>query len=425
LWQDQNNVKKYKDGGMSKSKKIRRFLSYPGVLIVTTMIIAGCQPNPPARPQKKSYASVSQALQEIGKFAEDTFYACLMNGLAQSLPLAQVSDDCATQLVGPDGRNPGGTVSFPGGRLVFDPVQITNACGSGDPKLGQSSGTGGSTYGGYTYGGDASHYYQYSEEESRQLKEEAIRESELEYQHFKELELKADQAKAELEAAKQAGDAAAIAAAEKKAQEAVDAASAQAGKASEASKKAHSDPNERPHSSAETAPDSACTEVLAAARESLRECNRNGWTSAACQRLAARMHGCPDPTLIYVDPDAGYSCGAPLDAEAVKDAWVRKCESVVKTGPGADSPCKPPKMYGNGRYVQGNSGDVCNDPRAMVDPDSGVCIGTLEVKKPFGQPGIQELIVLALDKIGGPIVVLPLGQKPPNPRNPEPRPGPR
>ena len=81
-------------------------------------------------------------------------------------------------------------------------------------------------------------------------------------------------------------------------------------------------------------------------------------------------------------------------------------------------------MYGNGRYIHGNSGDVCRDPRAIVNPDSDVCIRTLEVK-PFGQPGIQELIVLALDKIGGPIVVLPLGPKPPHPGGPQPRPGPR
>jgi hypothetical protein len=407
---------------MSKSKKIRYFLSYPGVLIVTTMIITGCQPNP--QPPQQIYNSVSQELQKTGKFAEDTFYACLMNGLAQSLPLAQVSDDCATQLVGPDGKSPGGTVSFPGGRPVFDPAQLTGACGSSNPELGQSSGAGTSDYGGYTFGGDKNHYYQYSQEESLQLKKEAIRDFEIENQHFKELEMAADQAKSELDAAKQTGDAAAIAAAERKAQEANDAAKAQAAKAEAASKKAQADPNQRPPSTAETAPDSVCTEALAAARETLRECNRNGWKSAACQRLAARMNHCPDPTQIYVDPDAGYSCGAALDAEGVKDAWVKKCESTVKPGPGGDNPCKPPKVYGNGRYVQGNSDNVCNDPRAMVDPDSGVCIGTLEVKKPFGQPGIQELIVLALDKIGGPIVVLPQGPKPPHP-GPEPRPGPR
>jgi hypothetical protein len=421
-------------GGMSKSKKTRYFLSCPGVVIVATMIIAGCQPNPQARQQKKSYTRVSEELQKTGKFAEDTFYACLMNGLAQRLPLAQVSEDCATQLVGPDGSSPGGTgsspggaISFPGGRPVFDPAQITGACSSGNPELGQSSGSGStSDYGGYTYGGDKNHHYQYSQEESLRLKEEAIREFEIANELFKELELAAERADRELEAAKKSGDAAAVAAAEKKAKEANDAATAQAGKALDASKKAKADPNERPEPEAETAPDSVCTEVLAAARETLRECNRNGWKSAACQRLAARMNGCPDPTQIYVDPDAGYSCGAAIDAEGVKDAWVEKCESTVKPGPGVDNPCEPPKVYGNGRYVQGDSLDICNDPRAMVDPDSGVCIGTLEVKTPFGQPGVQELIVLALDKIGGPIVVLPLGPKPPHPgNNPEPRPGPR
>ena len=410
---------------MSKLEKVRYFLTYVGILILVTMIVTACKPNP-QKVLKQRYTSVSQTLQQTGKFAEDTFYACLMNGLAQGLPLTQVSDDCATQLIGPDGRNPSEGFSFPGGGSPFDPAQITSACSIGDPTLGQSSGSGStSDYGGYTYGGDKNHYYQYSQAESLQLKQEAIREAEIELQHFKELELAADEASRELAAAQQSGNAADIAAAEKKAKEANDAATAQAGKALDASKKAQADPNERPPSVSETAPDSICTQVLAAARETLRECNRNGWKSAQCQKLAAKMNGCPDPTQIYVDPDAGYSCGAAIDAEAVKDAWVKKCESTVKYGPGGDNPCEPPTVYGNGRYVQGNSGDICSDPRAMVDPESGVCIGTLEVKKPFGQPGIQELIVLALDKIGGPIVVLPLGPKPPRPGGPQPRPGPR
>lgn len=409
---------------MSKLEKVRYFLTFVGILILVTMTLTACKTYP-QKVQKHRYTSVSQTLQQTGKFAEDTFYACLMNGLAQGLPLTQVSDSCATELIGPDGSNPGGGFSLPSGGSPFDPAQITSACSISDPTLGQSSGFGGSDYGGYTYGGDKNHYYQYSQAESLQLKQEAIREAEIEYQHFKELELAADAANKELAAAKEAGNAADIAAAEKQAKEANAAANAQAAKSAEASKKANADPNERPPSVSETAPDSICTQVLAAARDILRECNRNGWKSAQCQKLAAKMNGCPDPTQIFVDPDAGYSCGAAIDSEAVKTAWVEKCESNVKYGPGGANPCEPPTVYGNGRYVQGSSVDICSDPRAMVDPESGVCIGTLVVKKPFGQPGLQELIILALDKIGGPIVVLPLGPKPPRPSGPQPRPGPR
>lgn len=411
---------------MSKLKKVRYFFTYVGVLIIITSSVTACQSNP-QKTLHQRYISVSQTLQQTGKFAEDTFYACLMSGLAQGLSYTQVSDNCATELIGPDGSNPSDGFSIPGdSSQTFDPAQITSACSIGDSTLGQSSGSGSTNnYGGYTYGGDKNHYYQYSQAESSQLKQEAIRQFEIEMQHFSELELAADNATKELEAAKQTGNAADIAAAEKQAKEATAAANAQAAKAEEASKKANADPNERPPAVSATAPNSICTQVLAAARETLRECNRNGWKSAECQRLAAKMGGCPDPTQIYIDPDAGYSCGAAIDAEAVKNAWVEKCESSVKYGPDDANPCKPPNMYGNGRYVQGNSSDLCNDPRAIVDPESGICIGTLEVKKPFGQVGIQELIVLALDKIGGPIVVLPLGPKPPRPGGPQPRLGPR
>lgn len=406
---------------------------------MATMLVTACKPNP-QKVLKQRYTSVSQTLQQNGKFAENTLYACLMNGLVQGLPLTQVSDDCATQLIGPDGSNPGGGFSFPGGGSPFDPASVSANCSSGDPsrtqtqsarpvgypgssipgmgwtKVAGMEGFGYGTYGGkgVKEKGEDGKEYEYvglSKEESMAQKEAAMKEADAALQKYQELRAAASK---ETDPAKKAALEKQAKAADKEFQE----------KHKEASK----DPNKKEPgfpNSRTAGEGSVCESVLQSARETLHECNRNGWKSHTCQSLAAKMNHCPDPALIFVDPDAGYSCGAAIDAEAVKDAWVEQCQELVKYGPGGDNPCKPPSMYGNGRYVQGNSGDICSDPRAMVNPESGVCIRTLEAKNPFGQPGIQELIVLALDKIGGPIVVLPLGPKPPRPGGPEPRPGPR
>lgn len=424
---------------MEKLEKVRCLLTYVGIFIIATMLVTACKPNP-QKVLKQRYTSVSQTLQQTGKFAEDTFYACLINGLAQGLPLTQVSDDCATQLIGPDGSNPGGGFSFPGGGSPFDPASVSANCSSGDPSRSQTQsarpvgypsssipGMGWTKVGGmegFSYGsyggkgikekGEDGKEYEYvglSKEESMAQKEAAMKEASAALQKYQELR---DAARKETDPAKKADLETKAKAAEKEWEE----------KHKEASK----DPNKKEPgipNSRTAGEGSVCESVLQSARETLRECNRNGWKSYTCQSLAAKMNHCPDPARIFVDPDAGYSCGAAIDAEAVKDAWVQQCQELVKYGPGGDNPCKPPNMYGNGRYVQGNSGDICSDPRAMVNPESGVCIRTLEVKNPVGQPGIQELIVLALDKIGGPIVVLPLGPKPPRPGGPDPRPGPR
>lgn len=425
---------------MNKANKIRNWLPGIGLIILATLTVIGCKLTP-QKAQKIRYTQVTQTLQQLGKYGQNTFYACLMNGLAQGLPLTQVSDDCAIQLTAPDGSNPSGGFNFPNGGSPFDPASVSANCAAGDPNHSQTHSAkpvgypsssapgmgwtkvgGWETFGYATYGGKGVkekgedgkefEYVGLSKEESMKQKEEAMKYALKALETYQNLR---DAANKETDPAKKAE-------LEKKAKEAdlewkrrFDDAS------KDPNKKEPGVPNSRP-----VGGESTCGMVLQSARETLYECNRNGWKTHSCQSLAAKMKHCPDPALIYVDPDAGYSCGAAMDAEAVKDAWVERCEEIVKYGPGSDNPCKPPKVFGNGRYVDGNSNDICSDPRAMVEPASGACIGTLEVKTPFGQTTIEELIVLALDKIGGPIVVLPLGPKPPpHPNGPEPRPGPR
>jgi hypothetical protein len=155
---------------------------------------------------------------------------------------------------------------------------------------------------------------------------------------------------------------------------------------------------------------SPCEQALQEAREILYECNRNGWKSSGCQQLQAKLHGCPDPTQIFVDPDAGYVCGGKLDAktkQALKDAWVARCEELKDTvGPEAN-PCQPPVIDEAGRYIKGNVPDVCKpDPHTHIAPGSEACIVEFEVH-PFGEVNIQKIAVFALNHFGGPIFVPP------------------
>lgn len=397
--------------------------------LLALLSLAGCGPtSPPPTALQVHNQKLLQAktiLAKGGKFAEDSFYACLVDGLMQGLPSDQVSELCATQLLEDDGKGFGGPMGNLGNDEMFDPGKITAACSSGDPMHSQSSGYGNTGYyGEYTWGGDSRYFYQYSKEESEKLKNEAIAKAEAESKLFEELEAKADQAQKELEEAKKTGDANAIQQAEKNLKEANEKAKDQAGKAVKASEDAKADPNRKPPLVSRTAEDSPCTQALDAARELLRECNRTGWKDFRCQQLHARMHGCPDPALILVDPEQGYSCGAGADPEAVKDAWVKKCEQRVKYGPDGSNPCEPPKLDGMGRVGSGRIGDICNDPKAYTNPDNNDCIATLQVDR-FGQPDIQQIIVYGLNKIGGPIFVLPPRNPPPPRPGPEPRPGPR
>ena len=135
------------------------------------------------------------------------------------------------------------------------------------------------------------------------------------------------------------------------------------------------------------------------------------------------MNSCPDPSLIYVDPNSGYSCGTKIDAEALKQAWILQCQTLVKYGPDGNNPCEPPDVSADGHFVHGKSHDICTDPQAMVDPDAGTCLVPLEVTS-FGRPDIRHILVWGMDKFGGPIVVLPNKSPTPPRPGPEPMPGP-
>lgn len=403
------------------------------VLIIALMYLSGCNPQSgsnlstptPTPSQKTKLDLVNDALIKGGKLAENTFYACMVNGYMQGLSRDKIFDQCATKLIEDSDKGFGGPMGNIGNNEVFDPNTIVSACNSGDPTRGQTSGYGVKpNYGQYTWGGDSSQYYGYTKEESERLKDEAIKEAEEANKLFWELAEKEEEASKKYEEAKKTGNQQAIDAAKAAKDEAYKKAADQASKVLHAKEEARADPNKRPPNVSHPAEDSTCQIVMQAALEMLRECNRTGWKDTRCQQLQAKMNGCPDPTLILVDPESGYSCGSAPDKEAVKEAWVKKCEQVVRYGPGDPSPCQPPKFESGGFLGYGKTGDVCNDPLAYVNPDAAECYGTLEVTK-FGQQTIEEIAFWGLNNIGGPIIVFPKkSPKPPIP-GPQPRTSPR
>jgi hypothetical protein len=409
-----------------KHKRTRYY--FPGIgllLLIITLSSLEAEPR---------YNRVMKILKQGGESAENGFYACLISGMAQRLPINQVTDECASQLTGPNEGKPGGGkmsgpggISLPNGGNAFDPASVQANCAGGDPKRGQTyskdpvrypagaalPGRSADSWGYGTYGGKG----QSSEDGLYRglSREESIREKAL---AILLAEAAAHRAVEILEKVNATADPAEKARPEKELDEALQ----EAEKASDTAKK---DPNIAIPVSRPSREPSACDIALQKARQLLYECNRTGWKTQECQSLNAKMHGCPNPARIFVDPERGYQCGASVpDAKALKDAWVKRCQSRVKYGPG-DNPCQPPELYGGGRYIRGDSRDICSDPRAIVDPESGICSMTLKIPS-FGKKDIQQIIVVALDKIGGPIVVLPDNTPAPSPRpspGPEPHPG--
>ncbi len=374
-------------------------------------------------------ASLANLLNKKGVYAEDSLYACMLNLYYQGFSLDQARDECATKLLKDDNKGfetPLGNIG-PGSEKFFDPAKITAACNSGDPRRGQnSSGIG---YwpgkGEYTWGGDSRYYYGYAKEDSYKMKEEAVKEWKEAKDAFWKAEDTAEQAKKELDDAKKSGDKEKVKAAQEKYDKAYQEAQKKAADALAKSKKADEDPNKKPPNTNRTVEgETPCEQALQEARELLQECQRTRWKDTRCQQLQARMNHCPDPVQILVDPEQGYTCGPKVDAEAVKNAWVARCEELKRYGPDGDNPCLPPQVDNPGRYIQGKMKDICHDPRAYIDPGSSSCQkGEVELQ-PFGQPDINQIIVYGLNKFGGPIIVIPSKDPKPPRGGPDPRPGP-
>jgi hypothetical protein len=386
-------------------------------MAASAALLAGCSSEAPEHPSVQTSAldkvsDVQEIVGRVGVVAEDSLYSCLLNSLMQGLPLAQAQAECATKLVDDDHKGFGGPLGEISKEQAsfFDPQSVSGACGWGDSETGKGTTT--ETYpmyGTFSYGGKASETENgLSRKESLALKEAAVA---ARGEALKELAtaLAAEKAAREdAEKKEHTVDA-------KKAKEALAAAEADTKAKEEAAKKAkeeaNKDPNKKPAapppSKKEPGPGvSACDQALASARELVRECQRTSWKSYSCQQVLARLNGCADPALILVDPEQGYTCGSKPDPEAVKNAVIARCEERVKVGPDGRNPCEPLSFESSSRIAHGNFGDVCDNPEAYRDPDSAACLGTFQGGGYFGQPDIQQIIIVALEKLGGPLIVI-------------------
>lgn len=387
--------------------------------------------------------------------AESTFRACLAAYLRQGLPPARAADACAVQLIEDQARGFGGDpVARGGGADAFDPAKVQSACGGPDPMRAQQpnpvqhgswlyvdpksalrlpngryvlddDGAPVSEWGGYSFGGNPDQRFdRYGNpivagtpnEKAEPYNYHGMSEDEVIAEKMKLIEA-AKKAEAEWRAAEKAAAAdPGNADKRRKADEAKK-------KSDEAGEKATGDPNFGPRPVVRGADGAVCQSVLAQARETLRECTRNGWKRADCRQLHARMNQCPDPTLILVDPDAGYVCAPEVDAKAVAAAAQARCEQVTTPGPGGGTPCAPPDVRLGGGVLRGPA-NVCSDPRAYVDGGSDACILTLPVID-AARPDIRAIIQLGLERLSGPIFVLPTRDPLPRGPQPDPMPGPR
>ena len=273
--------------------------------LIVLLVVAACGGRLPSPSRKIAQADAVRA--KVGKLAEDSFYACLLDGYSQGLSIAQVQEECATKLIEDDKKGFGGPLGEITGRSqsFFDPASVSAACGnSGDPTRGQSSGAGYVPgYGYYSWGEETNSERGLSKEESRQQKEELVKEAEAAWKKFEELEEKELQAQKAVKDAKTAGDQEAAKKAEEERKKASDAAVEQARAAQQAADNAKADPNAKPKPVGRTVDgETPCEQALQAARELLRECQRTQWKDFRCQQLQAKMNNCPDPALILVDP---------------------------------------------------------------------------------------------------------------------------
>jgi hypothetical protein len=131
---------------------------------------------------------------------------------------------------------------------------------------------------------------------------------------------------------------------------------------------------------------------------------------------------CPDPALIYVDPDSGYACRPEIDPESVRQAWVDRCRSLKRPVPDGPDPCEPPKVDRHTRFVEpGGQEQLCGGPHVYVTPDNPDPACVRQVNLPTFEKSVHSLYVWGLNNLGGPIVVF--GPKPGT--NPSPKPGPQ
>jgi hypothetical protein len=393
-----------------------------------------------ASPRSKTITvhTLAQLILEEEPFRESSLYACMFRLQRQGLNPQQVLSMCEQDLVRSaveDGR------ALPEG---FD-EDISGTAGVECPGTWggpAAAPTGNASYkhpkygdlGEYSWGGSGEFknengLYRFkglSQVESRELKADAAdryAEAVDRWSKASEAWIAALNAR---EAANKTGDAAKIAEAEanvKNTSAAVDAAKKER---EAAEKEAKADPNKVKvtPSVSEPVPDAQSAQLCAETLAFLTECDRVGWSTYECQRLQSQLEGCADPALIYPDPlgDGSVNCSTPVpSAEAVEEAVTAWCRRVVKHGPDVD-PCAIEVLPGNpglSHTIWATAGVVCGSPYAYVTEDS--CLVSVTVYD-IETRSVASVLLVARDKLGGPVWVFPASPPPgsPLPHGPKP-----
>jgi hypothetical protein len=377
---------------------------------------------------------------------EGAFAACLFRLYAQGLGIKLAQQRCEIELpklAGPPGTPlPGGQVSASGGiglrcpGTLAGPAARSEAYGRSyaDPRKP------GVDFGGYSWGGSGEvkrdgEWFEWkglSESESLKRKTEAV-------ERFLAADRAVAQAKQEVinafnekSAADKSGDPNRIKQADENLKKALDANEEANDDWHDALDKAKADPNKAYPKVSHPDPnaDTCGADMLVF----LRECDRVDWKSPQCVQLKAQLKNCVDPALIYPDPlDGGVHCGEELATpEEVAAAAEKKCHERVLYGPDVEDPCsiQPRKGRPESRemelkgYVLDSDGkpSLCGSPIAHVTEDS--CVVTLSVTT-FGHRTIEDVLLWGVDKLGGPIFILPADPRPGGPRPPVDPPKPR
>ncbi|MCI0451594.1 MAG: hypothetical protein L0Z51_04270 [Candidatus Latescibacteria bacterium] len=140
--------------------------------------------------------------------------------------------------------------------------------------------------------------------------------------------------------------------------------------------------------------------------EFIGECNRDGWQSPDCKVFLDKLNGCLDRTV--ADPaDPAEPCSIePVDPEKAEEVFLLHCWGLRNPVPGED-PCTRTISGLAMEYkirTGGGGLDPCDDPYVRHTGED--CYPTFTLVK-FGEVDINELQKWGLEKLGGPVFIIP------------------
>ena len=109
------------------------------------------------------------------------------------------------------------------------------------------------------------------------------------------------------------------------------------------------------------------------------------------------MNHCPDPSLIYVDAEQGYACGASVSVEDAAKAFAAMCNELKRVD---GAPCTQPTFDArDARAVIEAKTDICWHRTAYTDGETcGVTISTTDT----GGAPRRSIVAWGIGGVAGP-----------------------